>query len=250
MNPIEEDYYMKKISAVLLALCLAVFFTACKKTDIDKKTDAVATKYAKSKVSVYSAPTFDKNTWFSNLEKGEPVELISEETLKVKNKDTKVSKIKLSDDKIAYIISDYLAVKPIVFISKNAKVYNRNNINSGEYAIIPAGTVAFVTDEKADWLRVEVGKIGDKYIKDKWVKDGISDSQELVADAVTLEKIRGILTEAIAGNKEEALTLLRALSEKNNAIGTLAKEELLKYEENPADKNKQDQQPQNPPAAG
>jgi lipoprotein LenA len=245
-----EDYHMKKFSIILLTVCMAVFFTACKKNDTDKKPDALATKYAKFKVSVYKTPALDAKSWFSNLEKGEPVELISEEISKVKNKDTKVSKVKLSDDSIAFIVSDYLAVKPVVFIIKNVKVYNRNNINSGDFAIIPAGTVAFVIDEKADWLQVDVGKIGDKNIYGKWVKDGISDSPELVADAVTLEKIRSILSEAVAGNKEEALTLLKALSEKNNAIGTLAKEELLKYEENPSDKGKQDQQPQNPPAAG
>jgi lipoprotein LenA len=241
---------MKKISALLLTLCISCLFSACKKTDVDKKPDTIATKYAKFKVSVYKTPSLDAKSWFSNLEKGEPVELISEETAKIKNKDTKVSKVKLSDDSIAFIVSDYLAVKPVVFITKNVKVYNRNNINSGEYAVIPAGTVAFVIDEKADWMQVDVGKIGEKNIYGKWVKDGISDSPELVADAVTLEKVRGIMTEAVAGNKDEALTLLKALSEKNNAIGTLAKEELLKYEENPSDKNKQDQQQQNPPAAG
>jgi lipoprotein LenA len=245
-----EDYNMKKFSAILLILCLASVFAGCKKNDVDKKSDTLATKYAKFKVSVYKTPALDAKSWFSNLEKGEPVELISEETVKVKNKDTKISKVKLTTDAIGYIASDYLAVKPVVFISKNVKVYNHNNINSGEYAIIPAGTVAFVIDEKADWLQIDAGKIGDKNVYGKWVKDGISDSPELVADAVTLEKIRGILTEAVAGNKDEALSQLKVLAEKNNAIGSLAKEDLLKYDDTSSDKSKQDQQPQNPPAAG
>lgn len=239
---------MKK--ALVLISILSLFITAvgCKKSETSKKSDALATKYAKFRISVYKDNSMDKKAWLAFLEKGEPVELINEETVKIGKNDIKISKVKLSDDAIAFIQSDYLAVKPVVFIEKNVKVYNRNNINSGEYHVVPAGTVAFVTDEKADWLQIDAGKIGAKYVTGKWVKGGVSDSAELVADAVSLEKVRGVLTEAVQGSKEEALTLLKTLAEKNNAIGALAKDDLIKIEGGATEEKKSEETP--PPAAG
>jgi lipoprotein LenA len=240
---------MKRFLIMITALSLLSAVGGCKKNDAAKKNESVATKYAKTKMSIYKNNTMDKKSWFTNLEKGEPVELLSEETVKVNSKDLKISKIKLSDDTIAFASSEYLAVKPIVFIEKDVKVYNRNNINSGEFAIIPMGTVAFVSDEKADWLQIDAGKIGDKWIVGKWVKGGISDSAEVVADAVTLEKTRNILSETEKGNKEEALALLKNLAAKNNAVGNLAKEDLVKIEGGSPDKQATDTQnlpPTNP----
>lgn len=233
---------MKRFLVMITALALLSAAGGCKKNDASKKSESIATKYAKSKMSIYKDASMDKKAWLTVLEKGEPIELISEETSKVSGKDLKVSKIKLSDDTIAYVQSDYLAVKPIVFIDKDVKVYNRNNINSGEYAIIPIGTVAFVSDEKADWLQIDAGKIGDKWVVGKWVKGGISDSAEVVADAVALEKIHNVLSEVTKGNKEEALTLLRNLAGKNNAIGTIAKDEVAKLDGGSPDKKADDAQ--------
>jgi lipoprotein LenA len=232
---------MKRFLILLSAVSLIFATVGCKKADESKKNEPVATKYAKSKISVYKTGSMDKDSWSGNLEKGEPVELIAEETVKMKGKDVKVSKIKLSDDKIVYANSDHLAVKPIVVIEKTIKVYNRNNINSGESAMIPAGVVAFVSEEKADWLKIDAGKIGDKWVSG-WVKGGISDSPEIVADAVSFEKIRNILSEAEKGNKDDALTLLKTLAEKNNAIGALAKDELAKISGGASDKKADDAQ--------
>lgn len=224
---------MKRTRLALIAAAITLLLVpGCKDSKPSAgSTDSLATKYAKFQISIYKDTTFSRDAWKASLEKGEPVELLSEETvINAQKKEIKVSKVKLSDGEVGYIASDYLAVKPIVFVDENVKVYNRNNINSGEYAVIPAGTLGFVTDEKADWVQVDVGTVNGKNVYKKWVKGGISDSAEIVADAVSLEKIRSILSEKTKGDKEEALTLLRTLAEKSNAIGSIAKADLSKIE--------------------
>jgi hypothetical protein len=216
---------MRKICAILVALTF-IAATGCKKNDAAKSSETLTTKYAKVLAGVYKENTLAKNTWATTLEKGEPVGLLAEETIK----NEKISKIKLSDDSIGYIKSENLAVKPIVFIDNNVRVYQRNNINSGEFAIIPAGTLGFVIEEKADWFQIDIGVVAGKKVYGKWVKGGISDSAELIADAVSLEKVRKVLSETIQGDKQEALNLLRSIAEKNNAVGLIAKNDLAKIE--------------------
>lgn len=237
---------MKNTIIAFAAFSLFFSFSGCKKTDQEKKADSLATKFAKFELSVFKDSSMDRKSWLVTLAKGESVELISEETVKINNKDVKISKVKLLDNSIGYIQSDNLAVKTIVFIEKNVKVYNRPGIDTGDFATITIGTVAFVTDEKADWYKIDIGKVGEKYVIGKWVKGGISDNIELIADAVSLEKQRGILSDAVKGNKDDALAKLKALAEKSNPIGELAKEELLKFENGTSEKPKQD----TPPAAG
>ena len=222
---------MRKTMIAMIAVAVTLsMIPGCKDQKPAAGTaDVLATKYAKRQISVYKDSTL--KTWSSTLEKGEPVELLSEETFKnAKKQDINVSKVKLSDDTVAYIDSRFLAVKPVVFVDANVKVYNRNNINSGEYAVIPAGTLGFVIDEKADWVQVDIGEVGAKKVYSKWVKGGITDSAEIVADAVSLEKIRAILSETAKGDKEEALNLLRTLAQKSNAISEIAKADLSKIE--------------------
>ncbi|HNX58075.1 MAG TPA: hypothetical protein PKK43_03180 [Spirochaetota bacterium] len=224
---------MKRTGLAIIAFAVTLLLIpGCKDSKpTTGSTDSLATKYAKFPISIYKDTTFSREAWKASLEKGEPVELLSEETIiNAQKKEMKVSKVKLSDGEVGYIASDYLAVKPVVFVDENVKVYNRNNINSGEFAVIPAGTLGFVTDEKADWVQVDVGSVNGKNVYKKWVKGGISDSSEVVADAVSLEKIRNILSEKSKGDKEEALTLLRTLADKSNAIGSIAKSDLSKTE--------------------
>lgn len=218
--------------AIIAAAVSLLLIPGCKDSKpTTGSTDSLATKYAKLPVSIYKNTTFSRDAWIATLEKGEPVELLAEETvINTKKKEIKVSKVKLSDGEVGYIVSDYLAMKPVVFVDENVKVYNRNNINSGEFAVVPAGTLGFVIDEKADWVQVDIGTVNGKSVYKKWVKGGISDSAEVVADAVSLEKIRNILSEKNKGDKEEALTQLRTLAGKSNAIGSIAKSDLSKIE--------------------
>jgi lipoprotein LenA len=222
---------MNTRSFTALSLMILMSFFACKKGD-EKITgsDSLATKYAKFRIAVYTDTSLDKKAWLATLEKGEPVELLGEEKVIINKKDTMLSKIKLSDDKIGYTNSDYLAIKPVVFIDNNVKVYTRNNINSSPIATIPAGTIGFVIEEKADWIMVDIGNVNGKWVNKCWVKGGTNDSSEVVADAVSLEKSRNILSETVKGDKEEAMNQLRSLSQKSNQIGEIARTELAKIE--------------------
>jgi lipoprotein LenA len=222
---------MNARSFAALTLIILMSFFACKKGDEKNSiSDSLATKYAKFRIAVYTDTSMDKKAWLATLEKGEPVELLSEEKVLINKKDTMLSKIKLSDDKVGYTNSDFLAIKPVVFIDNNVKVYTRNNINSSSIATIPAGTIGFVIEEKADWIMVDIGNVNGKWVNKCWVKGGTSDSSEIVADAVSLEKIRNVLSETVKGDKEEALNQLRSLSQKSNQIGELARTELAKIE--------------------
>ena len=71
----------------------------------------------------------------------------------------------------------------------------------------------------------------DKWIADVWAKDGFSDNIDVVADAVTLEKVKAILSDAVKGDKENAMSQLRTIAAKDNPIGNLASLELAKYEQ-------------------
>ena len=161
---------MKKISFLLLIFIISLIF-GCKKDTPLQNNDPLATKYAKFRTSVYTDPLQTK--WTATLEKGEPVELLSEETAKKDKKEVKSARVKLTDDTIVYIDPKSLAVKPLVFTKNNTPIYDRNNSSSGIFTVIPAGTVGFVIDEKADWVQVDIGKIGDKQVYGKWVKDEI-----------------------------------------------------------------------------
>jgi len=213
-------------------LLIIAFAPGCKKDPVAVNNEPLATKYAKYRTSAYSDQILSK--WAANLEKGEPVELLAEMKTKKGKKDIVTSKVKLSDETIVYVDPKSLAVKPLVFTVKNTPVYDRNNAASGIYAVIPSGTVGFVIDEKADWVQVDIGKIGDKQVYGKWVKEGFNTDPDVVADAVSIERIKNILTDTAKGDKEEAMTLLRSIAAKTTPAGDIAKEELERLESPPA----------------
>lgn len=219
---------MYKLLPILALVCM-ISPSACKKdSPAPVQKEALAIKYAKYRTAAYADNLLTK--WAASLEKGEPLELLAEETVKKGKQDIRIAKVRLTDDTVAFIDEMSLAVRPVVFIAKNVPVYNRNNIASGVFAVIPAGTVGFVTEEKADWSKIDIGTIAGKQVFAKWAKDGINTDAQMVADAVALERIRNVLSETIQGDKNEALNNLRTIAGKDTPVGTIAKEELSSYE--------------------
>ncbi|MGL4369405.1 MAG: hypothetical protein ACRCUT_07015, partial [Spirochaetota bacterium] len=203
---------MKK-TMILLFAGVMMFSFGCKKDDASTaQKDTLTTKYAKYRAAAYSDPLLKK--WAATLEKGEPVGFLSEQKEKNGNAEITIAQVRLSDDKIVYMDPKSLAFRPIVFTGKDVCVYNRNNTASGVFATIPQGTVGFVTDEKADWSQIDIGKVGEKQVFGKWVKDGVSTDPDTIADAVSLEKIRSILSDSTKGekDKEDAMKLLESIA--------------------------------------
>jgi lipoprotein LenA len=223
---------MKRIIAPVIAIIIAfTFLSGCKKKEAETQApaDTLSSKYAKFRANVYKDATL--KTWLATLEKGEKVELVSEESGKgSKNEDIVISNIKLSDGKTGYIDGSYVAVKPVVITDQLVKAYERNNSTSAISATLSQGTIGFVVEEKGEWVKVDFGKIADKWVNGKWIKSGFSDNEDIVSDAVALEKVRNILNESAKGDKEEAMKLLRDLAQKSSAIGDVARKDLASIE--------------------
>lgn len=217
---------MKKYFAIVLSLAL-VFGVGCKKGDGGATSiigSAKVVKYAKYRVGTYKET--DLKTWAATIEKTEAVEVLEDMTVKnSKNEDVKITKVKLSDDKEVFVNTDALASKIIVIITNDTKAYQRNNLSSAISGSIPAGTIAFVNEEKAEWLQITVN---DLKIYQRWIKDGYSDNQELISDAVNVERAKKTIADVNVTDKTEAMKILSSVSEKGNAISEVARVELGK----------------------
>ena len=137
---------MKKNVALISALIILIAVGCKKETEKNKVDVSLAKKYAKWNVRVYKEKELKKVSTY--LSKGEPVDLMGTETVKIKGKSAEISRIKLTDDTIGFLNSLNLADRPVVF-TENTKVYVRNNISSRVYHEIPRGTIAFIIAEKS-----------------------------------------------------------------------------------------------------
>ena len=220
---------MKKYLLMLLALAL-VLSIGCKKEE-SANTEAapsITQKCAKYAVAVYKDN--ELKTWMSNLSKAETVDLISTDIVS-DNKGTvkEVATVKLSDDSQGYLETKHLADRSIVFLA-DTKTYTRNNAGSAVKTTLPAGTIGFVIDEKADWLQIYVGQVDGKWVTQDWVNDGYTTDASYLADAKIYESAIATLAkgDATKAQKDEALKNLDKLSS-STLFAAKAAEKLESY---------------------
>jgi len=217
---------MKKISLLIVISLISFTFISCKDNSNKKKIeDSLAKKYAKYEINVFNNIELKKRA--TTLSKAESVDLLAE--TESQDKKTKISKIKLTDDTVAFVNSKHLADRPLVFL-KETKAYLRNNITSRVYTTIPRGTIAFTISEKGEWIQIYAGKIKSKRVTRQWVKDGYSSDANLVIAARTYEEAVKIIDNSDEKSDqkkiEEAKKTLIELSSSANVIADMAKERI------------------------
>jgi len=221
---------MKK--TVLIVTLLAMFAAAGCKKEVDKKKDdtSLAKKYAMYKLNVYQEKELQKI--LTLISKAESVDLLANEKVLINKKDVDVAKIKLSDDKVGYLKSEFLADKPVIF-TESTKSYVRNNTTSDISDTIPRGTLGFITAEKGQWVQVFIGnyyneKGEKKWLENKWVQGGFISDEKLVADARNYEesvrKINDVST--TVNDINNAKSSLEEMSKGSSLFAELAKEKL------------------------
>lgn len=222
----KEERSMKKLLSALIMLSL-VMAVGCKKKDDDKK-DAdkpVIKKYARYKVAVYKDK--ELKDWLATLEKAESVQLMGEEKyINLKKMQIDLATVRLSDNKEGFVDARHLADKPIVFIEDDVKVFLRPDMGSKVHATLPKGTIGFIVDEKAEWVKIYVGKIGAKFVSDQWVKGGYKTDEQLVQDAKEYEMALNLLAENKEEAKKDAKEKLEQIAKGSSEIAGLAKKKL------------------------
>lgn len=231
---------MKKLTGLLLTLALVVTIAGCTKetpvpeadTDGASQQDDTQEQDAEEaideRVAMYRAAVYSDTAhkeWLATLSKGEQVELLKElsEPVTLKGKEETLAKVRLSDDSEGYIRLRYLADRAVVITEEEVPVYSRNNKTSGQKGTLPKGTVAFVVDQKANWLKVTAG---DQKIYNKWIIDGYSDDRSLVTDALIVEEQAKILRGEKDGDTDAARVLLDDIAQKDHAVSSVAQEVL------------------------
>jgi lipoprotein LenA len=226
---------MYRISFIFMAVIIFAGY-GCKKEETVKPVEKVekvtlAKKYAKYKVSVYKDK--DLKNWLATLEKTESVDLMAEEKyVNPKKVEVEISRVKLSDNKEGFIKSEHLADKPVVFTDETTKAYDRPDMGSKVSCNIPKGTIGFVVEEKADWTKIYIGKIGDKKVYGNWVKGGFDKDDKLVSDArefwtaIDIIESKTDAPEAIEKNKKEAKEKLEPLAKGTSIFSALSQKKL------------------------
>lgn len=212
---------MKRL--LTLALCITLATFGCKKGNKEGADESLEKKYSKSNTCVYETAELKK--CLTTLSKAEPVDLLDLQTDPKSKKET--ARVRLSDDTIGFIAAGNLADKPIVFL-EDTKAHMRNNIGSKVFETIPKGTIGFIIDEKADWVKVYIGQVGAKWVTQHWVQGGYSTDPKLVLDARTYEDAMSVLKkpDAKPEDTEKARKSLEELSNAGTIFGELARHAL------------------------
>jgi lipoprotein LenA len=216
---------MKRVLIAFIALAI-VLPSACKKAEEQKEEGPIAKKYAKYRVNVQKDK--DLKVWLATLEKGEAVDLLSEEKyITEKRQEIDLAKVRLADDKEGYIDAKHLADKPIVFI-KETPVFVRPTSGSKVYIKLPEGTIGFIIDEKGNWVQVYVGKIEGKWVTRQWVEGGYTTDTNTLLEAKELEVALQLIKkdETLEKGKEK----LKELAEGTSEIAAIARQKLDELE--------------------
>lgn len=217
---------MRKFIRFMPLMIIALFFLqGCNKGGDKQKLDVAPgdiIKYAKFTTSVYKEQ--ELKTWAATLSKTEPVKLVETINVPLKGTATEVSKVKLSDNTVGYILTKNLGDKPVVFI-EDTKAYVRNNASSKVYAIIPKGTIGFVIQENAEWVQVYVGQLEGKWITQQWVNGGYTAEIPRVQEAKLFEESAAILKNASSkpDQVKQAQANLKDLSNSTGIFAELAR---------------------------
>jgi SH3-like domain-containing protein len=218
---------MKKMISIasIFFISFSVLFlvTSCKK-DEKKSENINIKKYAKFRAAVFK----DKNLkeWLATLEKTESAEIITSEKIESGNRTIEIASIRLSDGKQGFINQEFLAEKPVVFIDENVKAYQRPDAGSAVVVTVPKGTIGFIIDEKADWVKIYIGNVSGIWITGHWVKGGFSVDEVLVQSAKDYETALNLLSNNKESSKKEAKDKLTELSSGSSVISELSKKKL------------------------
>jgi len=215
---------MKRWTACIAIMALALSAT-CKREEAPRKEDAVlAKKFAKYRVGVNRDQAL--KTWMATLEKGEDVDLLSEETAQRKGgRDVSISKIRLAGGSEGFIESRHLADRTIVF-TEDTPAFVRPTSGSRLHVKIPRGTIAFVVAEHANWVKVYAGKIDGIWVTEQWVQGGYSADQQLLVPARMYESALGLLASKKAEDRAQGRQKLMELGEGDTIFAELARTKL------------------------
>lgn len=227
---------MKKI--IMITIIPALLFTfACKSDVSDKEKENepfMVKQYARYATAVYQdAELKNRLTW---LAKAEMVKKDTEKTF-TNEKDQEVAFVELTDGQQGYLQLRHLADKPVIFI-EDTRAHTRNNIASNVVGTIPAGSIGFIIDERADWVQIYVGNIDGTWITRHWVKDGYRSNDELLIDAKIYEDALSILSKDSPDSSdiEDAKEKLQELTLSNNIFAQLASDKLVAIADKKDDK--------------
>lgn len=206
---------MKKF-AIFLVLVFSIGLLNC---DGDKeKGGENLERFAKYPVSVRKDT--DLKDWVATVNKAEKVTLLETVTVPGKEgKNVELGLVRLADDKEGYIETRHLAKLPVFFITE-ATVYKRPTVGSQVVTKLPRGSIAFVQNEKDNWVQVYAGKINGIWVNEKWVERSSFDTDSAVLhQAIEYEKALKLLDE---DKIDEALEKLDSLKDNQSVIGELA----------------------------
>jgi hypothetical protein len=229
----------KSVLSIILAIAVSAI-VACK--DQGSKglpTNEGPIKYARVAVSVFKDEGLA--AWGSNLSKTEPVILLETLKVQIKGTETEVAKIKLSDGNIFYVNMRHLADKPVVFV-EDTKAYVRNNISSRVFAIIPRGTIGFVTQEMDGWVQIYAGQIDGKWITQQWVNGGFTEEETKIREAKNYEESIAILNNRASKQDQisRALAVLKDMSNSSGMFAEMASSVLDQYSDHQSSDAKED----------
>ncbi len=225
---------MKKI-CVFIALMFLSGGIFCKKERTEPVQEVVlAKKYAKYRVVVRKE--LELKNWAATLEKGEDVDLLSEQEVANKSgKNISISRVRLADGSQGFVESRHLADKVIVFI-EDTPAFTRPTMGSKMYCKVPKGTIAFVVGEQANWVKIYAGKIADLWLTDQWVQGGYSTDQQILLTARMYESALEQLASAKEADRNAGKQKLVELSQGEGVIAALAGEKLTALESQPEEK--------------
>lgn len=214
---------MKKL---LLVVSIVLLVAGCSKSasqndeNMDnegvEQIDMGNSMISRYRASIYKEP--ELKTWVATLSKAERVNVLEEI-----DGEQPLARVQLSDGTEGYIKSNLLATKAVVIVKDGTVAYNRNNMTSGQVGVIPAGVIAMVVEEMGEWMKVSIGELPDgTKIYNRWIKEGYSDDQSLLADAAMYEYSMDILNGKAKGDESVARKTLEGLSTKGTVISDLA----------------------------
>jgi hypothetical protein len=231
---------MRNLFVITVLILMVV--TACKAekpSDTQNQNSEQSTEVQNSeqvaldeRVSMYRASIYEQPEQTDSLavlNKGEQVVLIEElkDPITIKQREEKIAKVRLSDDTEGYIRSRYLALRAVVITKADTPFYARNNKSSGQGGVLPLGTVAFVVDEKANWVKITAGKLPNgTEVWGRWIDDGFSEDPALIADALQIETLSKIVTGETDGDADAAVKMLENIVSKGNAMSYVAQQYL------------------------
>lgn len=217
---------------ILCVLILAILFS-CNKNEPEvgvsggtetAPSQGIDERVARYKTSIYSDKDQKKGSWLTTINKGsEKVTVLEEGPHSLNGEEVILALVELSDGTKGYTRSDNLARKAIVITEESVMAYNRNNEGSGVKVTLPFGALAFVIDEKANWVKATYCILEDgSKVYNFWLSEGFTDDAETVRDAVIIENARNVLRGTAKGEVDQEEKSLQVIADGGGALQALA----------------------------